>query len=222
MDRNIIDLDGEGINKKPSEKTIKPAPKTGKPESSLKDRVNALLSPKYSDYYSFLLPSGKEISMRPSLFEDERLAAIEAKQTGISIFQALEKRVIKDIDPSTLPYFDELYILLKLRQISFGPEIKLLPIKCSSCGKENDNLQINVDNLNVNRADPPIESLTLEVKLPVTGHTALVRIPTIADNDKSDSEDNLSDLVLKIAEEKDTYVLRAVVDKLPSGDIKSY
>jgi hypothetical protein len=59
--------------------------------------------------------------MRPSLFEDERLAAIEAKQTGISIFQALEKRVIKDIDPSTLPYFDELYILLKLRQISFGP-----------------------------------------------------------------------------------------------------
>ena len=216
---NVINLDDGGINKNPEPKAVKP---TSAP--SLRGRLDALLNGYSTEYYSFTLPSGKEIEIRPSVFEDEREAALESQRLGISLIEALERRVIKDFDPSKYPYYDELFILLKMRQISFGPKLELKPVTCQHCSEENIGLIVELDKLPVTVANPPLEGLIKEITLPATGHKAKVRIPSISDGDItniSQNNSNLFKLVVSIGEESDPYIIKEFVNKGPIADVKA-
>lgn len=217
---NVINLDGEGIDKTPKKRTVKPA----KEQGSMADRLADLLKNSSSDYYSFTLPSGKEIQIRPTIFEDERQAAIESAQKGTSIIQALERRVVKGVDVSKLPYFDELFILLKMRQVSFGPKIELNPIPCVHCGEINHGLVVEIDKLYTEIANPPLTSLSVEVDLPITGNRVLARIPSIAEDELdgiSTRNDNIYRLVENISGETDTHIIKAFMEKAPVADVKA-
>lgn len=221
MDKdNVINLDSEGIEKTPKKRTVKPAQEKG----SMADRLEKLLQNSSLEYYSFTLPSGKEIQIRPPLFEDERQAAIEADQNGTSIIQALERRVVKGVDVSKLPYFDELFILLKMRQISFGPKIELNPIPCIHCGEVNQGLVVKIDELYTEVANPPLTSLSVEIDLPVTKNKVIARIPSIAEDELdgiSTRNTNIYKLVESISGETDQYIIKAFIEKAPVADIKA-
>lgn len=219
MDK-IIDLDNEGIEKTTKRPEISPLP--AQKGDSLKDRLDALLSKaNTTKYYSFRLPSGREIEMRTCTFEDERQATIDAEQKNISVLQALEQIVIKDLNVSKLPYFDELFILLKMRQLSHGPILKLHEVVCNHCEAKFTDLQVDLNDLHVNCANPPITDLEKDVYLPGVQVNAKIRIPTIGDENlmRKPISEYLDKLILEIEGETDPYVLKEFIKHLRTGDI---
>lgn len=190
---------------------------------SLKDRLNKLLEnvsnpEEDSTYHSCILPSGKEIFIRPAYFEDERQALQISRSQKIPYIEALARLTVKDVNYNELPYFDHLYILLKLREFTFGNEYPV-QFNCAYCNEEN-HLTVKVNELHVNRANPPLESLEVSVKLPIAQKTVYARIPRITESSEA-TMDKIANFILRVEDEDDSHVIRAFLNKLPLKDIST-
>lgn len=219
----VFDLDDGGLapKKKPvrEQKAVKPA----SPEGSPKDRLASLLEnvPAQSDestYNSCLLPSGKEILIRSAYFDDERNALNLARSQKMPYIEALAKLVTKGVDYNELPYFDHIYILLKVREFSFGSSY---PIEhnCWKC-EETNNLTVDINNLKVDRVDVPLHSLTVKVDLPIAKKRVTARIPRISESIETGME-FLVNYIISVEEETDKYILKAFIEALPLRDAET-
>jgi hypothetical protein len=117
---------------------------------------------------------------------------------------------------------DKLYLIMKLREISYGDDYNTLLI-CSHCAAENPTT-IKLSHLNVN---PVPDDFTdpVTVMLPTIKKEAKVRLPRVRDErmmqDTQAALDQIWRFVVEIDGHTDKSIIAPVVDKLPLKDIRT-
>lgn len=164
------------------------------------------------------LPSGKEATLRPITFDEEK-QIISLSKKGIDPSMVLLDSCVTDIDKSDILLVDKIYLLFKLRELSFGSVYKFI-VGCPACKQEN---RISID-LN----DMPVVSMEemgreVEIDLPMCKRKAVVKLASVSDEKFiADSEvlmDNLWRFIVSIDGVDNDMVIQKVLHKLPAGDI---
>ena len=152
------------------------------------------------------LPDGKVIQ-RCMMVSDQKFLLGSNQSSGSQIHQMLERTVTSpdtfDVSKLTLP--DTLYLLFKLRILSYGNEYSFRT-KCPECGKKIevtvDLSKLSVEQLDENYAD----SMTIE--LPHSKDTVYTKILTNADMDEINQE--IKRRKRKNPNDESEYILRIV------------
>lgn len=121
-----------------------------------------------------------EISLRGMTTRDEKI--LYASQ-GNNVFHKILKSCItdpKDIDINQLISSDELFLVLQLRMITYGPEYKV-DAKCPECG-ETHTYKVMLNELDVNYLDDNFKE-PFDVTLPRSGHVLSLRLLRNEDSD---------------------------------------
>jgi hypothetical protein len=156
----------ESIEKRLEEDVKKSLEVSGTP-----DYETTVTLPSKGILYNGLIPS--EISLRGMTTRDEKI--MYASQGG-NVFQRILKNCIvqpKNLDTSKLIAADELFLVLQLRMITYGPEYRVDTI-CPECGQVNT-FNVNLGELDVNYLDDNFTEPII-VKLPRSGDTLGLRI----------------------------------------------
>jgi len=159
------------------------------------------------------------ITLRSMTFEDEKHIVSAGKdQDPVNM---ILQRCTTNIKVGELLSLDKLYLIMKLREISYGDDYHTLLI-CKNCGAENPTV-VKLSQLNVN---PVPDDFTdpLIITLPSIKKEAKVRLPRVRDEKLfQDGEKALSQLwrfVLDIGGHTDKTIINAVLEKLPIKDMR--
>ena len=130
-------------------------------------------------------------------------------------------RCSEGVDIDSLYSADKIFLLFKLRELSYGSSIKVSR-KCDSCKKDN-NLDIDMSQLEVIYVDDDFKD-PKEVLLPDLDKTISIRLPRSSDIDslstKSKILTNLWRFVVKLDKYSDPKIFSAVIKKLSSRDTR--
>tara|TARA_R110002051_G_C8749435_1_gene500035 strand:+ start:1827 stop:2585 length:759 start_codon:yes stop_codon:yes gene_type:complete len=157
------------------------------------------------------------VKVRPMTFSDEK-AIVQAKNKDS--INVLLSRCVSNIDINQLLQFDKLYLLMKIREVSFGKDYTV-DMVCNECGTDNT---VTFD-INSFACKYVPDELTdpREVFLDKIGKKAEVRFPRLLDEDfLSDSAkimDNLWRFTMSIGGNTNKAVIAKVIQKLPSMDV---
>lgn len=158
-------------------------------------------------------------TMRPMTFEDEK-ALVSAGQ-GQDPINIILGRCCTNLNVAELLPMDKLYLIMKLREISYGDEYNTLLV-CPSCREENPTT-IKLSQLNINPV-PDDFCDPIDVFLPTLNKTAKVRLPRLKDEKyMQTTEESLSNIwrfVSQIAEYGDKHIVSEVLKKLPIKDMR--
>jgi hypothetical protein len=173
-----------------------------------------------SENKPYKLEEGTTILLRPMTFDDEK-ALVSANKQGNPVNLLLE-RCVENIKVADLIAMDKLYLILKLREISYGDDYDVMLI-CPKCEAENP-ITVRLSELPVNPVpDDFTDPITIE--LPVLKKQVKVRLPRVRDekvlSDPKNSSDQLWRFVTEIDGHTEKSVIAAVVKKLPLKDIKT-
>jgi len=163
--------------------------------------------------------NGLPVTLRPMTFEDEKhLVSAKKDQDPVNI---LLQRCVTNIKiPELLP-LDKLYLIMKLREISYGDDYNTLLI-CQLCKEENPTT-IKLSELNVN---PVPDNFTdpIEIELPTIKKMAKIRLPRVKDEkvllDIETALDQIWRFIAEIDGHTDKSIISAVLDKLPIKDMR--
>tara|TARA_R110000824_G_scaffold62437_5_gene165376 strand:- start:2024 stop:2770 length:747 start_codon:yes stop_codon:yes gene_type:complete len=172
-------------------------------------------------FYTLDDPS-KSVTIRPMTFEDERgLASMGANQTGKSL-DYLISRCTSNINVNHLLDMDKMFILMKIREISYGESFNA-DIECPKC-KESQSISLDISKLQVNKVPEDFKD-PREVHLPVCNKKAVVRFPRSADTQYVSTPDGLAINMWRFVESindcTDKKVISDVLQKLPLRDMHS-
>ena len=172
--------------------------------------------PSKNKFYALNNPS-LPITLRPMTFEDER-AMISHKSPDDTLNHVLE-RCISNIQIPDLLQMDKLYLLMKLREISYGDNYKAT-IACNSCKKENL-VNFKITDLPVTYVEDDLTD-PVSVELPVLKKKAQVRLPRIEDESYFSSPEiavaNLWRFVESIDGSRKKTIISKIVPQLPLKD----
>jgi hypothetical protein len=164
--------------------------------------------------------SGAPITIRPMTFEDEK-ALVSAGKNDDPVNLILQ-RCTTNIRIPDLLSMDKLYLIMKLREISYGDDYNTLLI-CSQCKSENPTT-IKLSQLNVNPVPDDFQD-PITVMLPTLKKEAKVRLPRVRDEkmmvDPAVALDQIWRFVTEIDGHIDKSIIARVVDKLPLKDIRT-
>jgi len=162
----------------------------------------------------------KSVTIRTMSFDDEKLLATsKGKADPIGIILS---RCVTNINVTELFPMDKLYLLLKLREISYGDEYNCT-VPCPHCSTENK-MCIQLSQLPVVQVPDNFED-KMEVDLPVLKKKAIVKMPRAKDepylSDLDKVSTNLWRFIEKIDNYEDKVIISKVLEKLPIKDIKT-
>jgi len=167
---------------------------------------------------SLVTPSNRKVTIRPLTFEDEKIIAKSQKRGADTGTTALLERCVTGEDIPSLLLIDKLYLILKIREISFGNEYKITLI-CNNCNVEND-LAIELNKLEVKNLPVP-DNLTLS--LPILKKECIFRRAEISDEIYLKNEDtlfsNLWRFIKKLGKIEDQALISAAINRIPIADI---
>ena len=163
---------------------------------------------------------GAPVTIRPMTFEDEKaLVSASKDQDPVNL---ILQRCTTNIQVADLLSMDKLYLVMKLREISYGDDYNTLLI-CSHCKAENPTT-VKLSNLNVNPVPDDFED-PVTVMLPVIKKEAKVRLPRVRDEkmmgDTQAALDQIWRFVVEIDGHTDKSIIAPVVDKLPLRDVRT-
>lgn len=160
------------------------------------------------------------ITLRPMTFEDEK-NLISAKKDQDPMNLILQK-CVSNIKISDLLHIDKLYLIMKLREISYGDDYSVLLI-CPKCKAENPSI-IRLSELNVNPV-PDDFSDPVTVELPKIKKKIKIRYPRVRDEKYMSTSELMLDNIWRFVEEIDGHtdksIIAPVVNRLPLVDIKT-
>ena len=172
----------------------------------------------YNATHTVTLPSGGEATIRPITFEEEK-QILSLSKKGVDPSVVLMENCVSDIDKSDILLVDKIYLLFKLRELSFGSVYKFV-VGCPSCKQEN---KISVDLNNMPVVSMEELGREVEIDLPMCKKPAVVKLASMSDEKYiADTEilmDNLWRFVSSINGVEDQMVIQKVLHKLPAGDI---
>jgi hypothetical protein len=169
----------------------------------------------------YTLPDpGAPITIRPMTFEDEKaLVSSKKEQDPVNL---ILQRCTTNLNIPDLLSLDKLYLIMKLREISYGDDYNTLLI-CGLCKAENPTT-IRLSTLNIN---PVPDDFTdpIEITLPTLKKKAKIKFPRVRDErfftNTEDSLDQLWRFVSEIDGHTDKSIIAAVVNKLPLKDVRT-
>jgi len=174
--------------------------------------------PSRGKFYS-LGDSSHPITLRPMTFEDEKSMA-STQNANIDVINLLLSRCLTNININELLVIDKLFVIMKLREISYGHEYKV-KINCPQCRKEN-NVTIDLGKLNIRMMEED-SSNPVVVTLPVLGKEAKIRLPRVIDEKYLNTLDGTASNIWRFVEEIDGHnkktIISAVLKKLPIKDM---
>jgi len=172
--------------------------------------------PSRTKFYVLKDPS-EGVSIRPMLFADEKAIAQASNRDAINV---LLHRCVNNVDVNQLIQFDKLYLLLKIREASFGSDYRT-EVVCDNCAAKND-ITYDIGSFKIKQIPEDLED-PREVFLEVINKKAKVRFPRVQDEpylaDTNKIMDNLWRFVMVIDGNDNKAVIAKVIQKLPSKDV---
>ena len=160
------------------------------------------------------------ITVRPMTFEDEK-AIVGAKRNDDPVNLVLQ-RCVTNIKVMDLLPMDKLYLIMKLREISYGDDYNTL-LLCQECKAENPTT-VKLSELNVNPVPDDFQD-PVTFTLPIANKEIKVRLPRVKDEklflDTGQALDQLWRFVKEIDGHTDKSIISAVMDKLPLKDVRT-
>lgn len=142
---------------------------------------NGLLNPE--------IPNGKLTQRCMMVYDQKYLAGGSAADNGLKRLLKETTTSPENFDVDKLTIADTLYMLFKLRSLSYGDVLKY-NTTCPHCGKR-FLAHVDISKINVVTLDPDFQK-SLKVELPVSGDTVYTRILLNRDLDQINEEiDNL-------------------------------
>lgn len=155
------------------------------------------------------------------LFEDEQ-RILSSKNKGSNLVNDIIAKCAVGVGVNELIAMDKLAILLKIKEVSYGNELKFTAT-CPACS-EDSNVSINVNEIPVNPVPDNFED-PREVFLPVLKVKAKVRFPRNNEefyfNDTETALNNLYRFVVEIDGKTDPVFISKVFKKLHIRDNKT-
>lgn len=177
-------------------------------------RVIADLPSKGKFYSNF-----QQIVIRPLNFEDEKII-VSSKGRGSNLINLMISRCIEGISVNELLIMDKMYLLMKIRELSYGEDYDAT-ITCKSCGVSTES-KINLT-LIKNRPLPPEITDPRETLLPVLKKKIKVRFPRIQDEvyftDAASVLDNLWRFVVSLDGKTDPVFISDAIKLMHLKDI---
>jgi len=165
---------------------------------------------------------GKEapIRLRPMTFDDEKSLTTGTRSQDFNAANYLLSRCIKNLEVEKLVIIDKLYLLIKLREISYGKDYKVGVI-CNHCNFENI-LNLEIDKLKCNHVPDDFNYTNREVFLDGIQKTSEISVATVIEERFFEGDklsNNLWRFIKKIDGVDDPTIIAKVIDKLPIIDI---
>jgi len=160
-----------------------------------------------------------KVTIRTMTFEDEK--SLSESTPDQDVVNLLLQRCAKDLDPDMLYSADKIFLLFKIRELSYGTSVKLSG-PCNKCRTVN-HLDVDLSKLEVvflsdDFVDPK------EIDLPDLNKKIYVRIPKSHDleylSNKSTILDNLWRFIVKLDRYTDPSVISKAVKRLSSKDVR--
>ena len=160
----------------------------------------------------------KKVRIRPFTFDEERmLKSASAMDSPDEILEKLLRRCVEGMDISMLTPQDRLYILFRLRGISYGDTY---PIEhsCDNCGTLSK-LDLSIKTLGVT----PLSESMMKFELPDSEQEVQIKLPRIQDSHLYNSleamHENMHLFVYSIAGVTDKTIIEAFIRKTTVRDI---
>ena len=165
---------------------------------------------------------GKEMSIkiRPMTFEDEKSLITGSRSADFNAANYLLSRCVQNIDVEKLVIIDKVFLLIKLREISYGKDYKV-GVVCGQCGFENV-LNLEMDKLLVTDVPEDFNYLNHPVFLEGIQKEAELSVATVAEEHFLQGEglaNNLWRFIQKIGGIDNPTVIAQVIEKLPIADV---
>jgi transcription elongation factor Elf1 len=161
-----------------------------------------------------------EVIISPIKFEDEKQLATSIKNNVNPINLILEK-CTKNVDVNSLLLIDKLFLLLKIREISYGEQYPAR-ITCPKCNSSAE-VNIKLNELIVNYIPEEITD-PREVTLPKLKKEVEVRFPRVSDepfmNNQEQVYNNLWRFVTKLNGISDPIFISKAIPKMHIMDVK--
>ena len=164
----------------------------------------------------------KGVQVSPLLFEDEQRILL-SKNKNINPVNEIISKCITGINLNDLLIMDKLYLLLKIKEISYGPEYKF-ETTCPKCGfRAETSLDVS-KNLPITYVSDEISD-PREITLPVLKAKVGVRFPRVVDeqylSDIDIALNNLYRFVVSINDNKDPVFIAKALKKMNIRDLKT-
>jgi len=160
------------------------------------------------------------VSVRPMTFNDEKALATIKKSDKVDPVNYLLSKCVSNLNIGELLPMDKLYLLYKLREVSYGTEYKSI-ITCPKCVSESE-VNIDISKLLVNEVPDELTD-PREVHLPVIKKNATVRFPRLKEEKYLNFLENKNVQFWRFIENidgnRDKKVIAKVLEKLPLTDM---
>lgn len=166
-------------------------------------------------------PGFKGVKVIPLLFEDEQ-RILMSRNKNINPVNEIISKCVDGVEINDLLAMDKLYLLMKIKEISYGPEYKF-NILCPACGANTES-SLTIDGIPVKRITDDIQD-PREITLPMLKTKALVRFPRTSDEQyfgtPEMSSNNLYRLVVSLNGNTDQVFIAKALKKMHIRDIKT-
>lgn len=158
------------------------------------------------------------VKIQPITFEDEKVLA-SSRGEGKDGTSMLLARCVPDVDIQNLLIMDQTYLVLKLREISYGDDY-IPTVICPKCGIEHK-IVIKLSELTCNPVPDDFKE-PIEIVLPQAKNTVIVRLARVKDQKHMDDlHSNLWRFVESVDGHKDRGLISAFLGRLNLLDIKT-
>ncbi len=162
-----------------------------------------------------------QVTIKPMTFDDEK-AIIASSKKGIDPINVLLENCVKGVNISELLLFDKMYILMKLREVSYGDEYNFT-ITCPKCGEDSE-VSMSFSNLLVNKVPIDITD-PREITLPICKKKITVRFPRVKDEAHLKTAETASNSLFRFVSKVESYddivLINNFIKKLPLKDVKT-
>ena len=164
----------------------------------------------------------EEVVVSPLTFEEEQ-RILNSKGKGTDVINLILSKCVKGVVIPDLVQMDKLFLLLKVREASYGSDYKF-NLACPACGEE-IKTEIDVANdLNVNYVPDSLED-PRTITLPRLGVEALIRFPRNREElyfkDAETLSRNLYRFVLSLGGQEDTVFVSKAIKRMHIIDVKT-
>ena len=161
-----------------------------------------------------------DVTITPIKFEDEK-SLISSLKNNVNPVNLILGKCVKNLDVNSLLLIDKLFILLKIREISYGAEYPAA-ITCPECETKSE-VNIHLDQLLINYIPNDLED-PRTINLPKLKKSAKVRFPRVSDevylNNHQQIYDNIWRFVTELNEITDPVFINKAIPKMHIMDIK--
>lgn len=166
-------------------------------------------------------PSFTGVKVIPLLFEDEQ-KILMSRNKNINPVNEILAKCVQGINISDLLAMDKLYLLMKIKELSYGPEYKFSVI-CPACNVPTDSALL-IEGIPINRVPDDLVD-PREVTLPMLRVKAQIRFPRSSDeqyfNTTENTINNLYRVVVSLNGNEDPIFISKAIKKMHIRDIKT-